>query len=95
MRSMKFFGLLNEDGSVTRVVTKNEITLPIGEPVWGEDGPPKRIEFIKLEKVFLESSMFSNRKSDGLTILGYYKNCFILVDHGGLCYSVDCYSDYR
>lgn len=90
MASMIFFGFLNEDGSVTRVVTKNEIALPIRVPVWGEDGPPKRIEFTKLEKIFPERSMFSDRKCDGLTIVGYFEECFILVDNDGLCYSVDC-----
>lgn len=91
MTSMKFFGFLNEDSSVTRVVLKNDIVLPIGVPVWGKDGPPKRMEFTQLEKIAPERSMLSGHKYDGLIILGLFEYLFILVDQDGLCYSVDFY----
>lgn len=91
MTSMKFFGFLNEDGSVTRVVTKNDIVLPIGVPAWGKEGPPKRIAFTQIEKVAVERSMLSGHKCDGLIILGLFGYLFILKDQEGLCYSVDFY----
>ena len=85
MTSMKFFGFINEDGYITRVVTKNAIVLPIWVPVWGKDGPPKRIAFTQIEKVVVERSMFSGHKCDGLIILGLFGYLFILKDQDGLC----------
>ena len=93
MTSMTFFGFLNEDGSVTRVITKNEIVLPIGVPTWGQDGLPNKVEFTKLTKVMLEKSALSGRDFDELTIVGLYEYLLILVDPNGLCYSVDYCDD--
>ena len=93
MNSMTFFGFLNEDGSVTRVITKNEILLPIGVPAWGKDGLPTKVEFTKLTKVMLEKSALSGRNFDELTIVGLYEYLLILVDPNGLCYSVDYCDD--
>ena len=93
MTSMTFFGFLNEDGSVTRVITKNEIVLPIGVPTWGKDGLPNKVEFTKLTKVMLEKSALSGHNFDELTIVGLYEYLLILVDPNGLCYSVDYCDD--
>lgn len=90
MASMTFFGFLNEDDSVTRVFTQNEIVLPIKLPVWGKGGIPQKISFTKLTKVTVEKSALSGRKWGDLTILGLFDYLFILVDTNGLCYSVDC-----
>ena len=89
MTIMSFFGFLNEDGTVTQVTGAEPIVLPIGPVDWGVSGPPKESDYTNRTRIVLERSMLSGYKCDGMTILGLFKYLLILVDHEGLCYSLD------